>query len=316
MTTNDPIAATHQRAARDERVVGLCYGLGAYTWWGSVVPLYLKLLRDAPALELLAQRVVFGLPVLLLLLASRNGMPELRRVLRDKRARLVLLASAVLLATNWFAFIYSVVNARLMDSSLGYYINPLVSVALGMIFLGERQRTTQWVAIILAAAAVTIMTIQRGELPWISVTVALTFGTYGLVRKTVRAGATVGLTIELLAMLPFAIGLYAWLIISGKAMLVSTGDQAASLGTAALMVLGGAVVIAPLVWFSAAARRLRLSTMGLLQYLAPTGQFLIAVFSGEPLHPYRLAAFVLIWIALFLFSFDSIRARFRAERPA
>lgn len=309
MTTTDPIAATHQRAARDERVVGLCYGLGAYAWWGSVVPLYLRLLRDAPALELLAQRVVFGLPVLFALLASRRALPELRRVLRDPRARLVLLASSALLSANWFAFIFAVVNERLLDASFGYYVNPLVSVALGMIFLGERQRAMQWAAITLAAIAVAIMTIGRGELPWITVTVALTFGTYGLVRKTVRAGATVGLTVELLAMLPLAIALYAWLIARGGSMLVPTGEIAAGPATSVLMLLGGVVVVAPLVWFSAAARRLRLGTMGLLQYLAPTGQFLIGVFSGEPVRVYQTISFVFIWAALIIFSVDSFRAR-------
>lgn len=300
-TTQTP---SHQPPADPRAGVG--FGLIAYVWWGSIVPIYLRALTQenwaTSALELVAQRVVFGIPVLLVLLIATRRMGELKAALIDPRRLRVLLLSSALIACNWFAFIYSVATDRLIDASLGYYITPLVSIALGMILLGERPRRPQIVAILMAVAAVVILTWHRGGLPWIAVTLALSFGFYGLVRKRAQTKPAPGLCVEMLAMLPIAIGLYAWLLLAERAGIVEGPPM-----RTVLMVLGGMMVVVPLVAFAAAAHRLRLATLGMLQYLAPTGQFVLSIIYGEKLDAVTLVAFGLIWAALILYSIDAWR---------
>jgi len=308
---------TDQPATNPEAPIGVAYGLAAYAWWGSAVPLYIKALsaggwRTEP-MELLAQRVVFGIPVLLALLAVRGRLGELRAALASRRMLATLAGSAALLSTNWFAFIWAVGNDRLMDSSLGYYLNPLVSVVLGAVFLGERARRWQLLAFGMCVAAVAFLTVRRGELPWVAVTVALSFGFYGLVRKRAPVRPVPGLCVEMLVLLPLVLGVYAALAANGVAG-IGEGPPPRT----ALMLLGGVMTILPLVWFAAAAGRLRLATVGMLQYLAPTGQFLLALAFGEPLDAGALAAFALIWSALAIYSADAIaqqRRRRRLSRP-
>ncbi|MCW5755842.1 MAG: EamA family transporter RarD [Phycisphaeraceae bacterium] len=285
---------------------GVVYGLIAYLWWGSVVPIYINTLTRgewaAPAIELLAQRVVFGIPVLMALLWATGRLGELRAALVERERRRALLLSAALIACNWFAFIYAVANAKLIDASLGYYITPLVSIALGVVLLGERPRRVQLVSIALAVLAVGVLTVHRGGLPWIAVTLAISFGFYGLVRKRAHTKPAPGLCVEMLALLPVAIGLYAWLFFAGQAEVLQ-GPPTRS----ALMAIGGFMVVLPLVTFAAAAHRLRLATLGMLQYLAPTGQFVLSIVFGQQLDPTTLVAFALIWAALVLYSVDAWR---------
>ncbi len=285
---------------------GVGYGLLAYLWWGSVVPMYVNALTRgdwaAPLPEILAQRVLFGVPVLLLFLGFTGRLGELKAALTEPKRFRVLLLSAGLIACNWFAFIYAVSTQRLIDASLGYYITPLVSIALGMILLGERPRRAQVIAIVLAVIAVVILTIHRGGLPWIAVTLALSFGFYGLVRKRAATKPAPGLCVEMLVLMPIALGLYAWLASTGQAEI---GDGPPM--RTALMALGGFMVAVPLVAFAAAAHRLRLATLGMLQYLAPTGQFILSIIYGQTLDPTMLFAFTIIWTALVLYSWDAWR---------
>jgi len=283
---------------------GVGFGLIAYLWWGSAVPIYIHALgRGAwatPPMELLCQRVVFGIPVLLVLLIASRRLGELRAALKSRRMVLVLACSAALLSANWFAFIWAVSNARLLDASLGYYINPLVSVALGVIILGERPRRLQIAAVLMCLAAVAWLTISRGQLPLVAVTVALSFGFYGLVRKRASIKAVPGLCVEMMLLLPIVLGLYAWLFVQGQAALLDGPPVRTG-----LMLLGGVMTAVPLIAFAAAAHRLRLATLGMLQYLAPTGQFVLSLVFGEQVDPATLIAFVVIWTALVLYSWDA-----------
>jgi len=301
-----PDASANARASASARA-GLGYGLVAYLWWGSAVPIYLHALsRGAwatPALELLAQRVVFGIPVLIVLLAMMGRLKELRTALTSRRMLLVLSGSAMLLAANWLAFIWAISNAKLLDASLGYYLNPLVSVALGVIILGERPRRVQVAAIALCVIAVAWLTFQRGSLPLVAVTVALSFGFYGLVRKRAAVKPAPGLCVEMILMLPIMLGVYAWLFQQQQAQLLEGPPMRTG-----LMLLGGVMTVVPLVAFAAAAHRLKLATLGMLQYLAPTGQFVLSIVFGEPLDRATLIAFALIWIALAAYTWDAWRS--------
>lgn len=315
MTPTSPATPPADGKPTSSATAGVAFGLLAYIWWGSLVPIYINALSRgpwaAPPLELIAQRVVFGIPVLLLFLTATRRLGELRTALTDPRRLRVLLLSAGLIACNWFAFIYAVSTQRLIDASLGYYITPLVSIVLGVVLLGERPRPRQIIAIALATVAVVALTIHRGGLPWIAMTLALSFGFYGLVRKRALTKPAPGLCVEMLALLPIAVALYAWLLNSDQAEIV----QGPPLRTT-LMCLGGFMVSVPLVAFAAAAHRLRLATLGMLQYLAPTGQFILSLVYGQKLDPTMLAAFAIIWTALAIYSYDAWRhGRQERARP-
>jgi rarD protein len=313
-TPNTPAPTPHSDQRHAAR--GLAFGLGAYAWWGAAVPLYFGLMADnrVPALEVFAQRVVFGLPLLLALLWWTSRLPAYRAAFGWRSLRW-LLPSTVLIAINWYAFIYSIDRGRLSEASFGYYINPLVSVALGMLFLGERARPLQWVAIALALGAVSWLGWTMGTLPWISLTVALSFGLYGLLRKRAHADAPTGLAVEMTLLVPLMAGIYIWLFRHGAPRL-GAGEHAGPLWLQLAMIPSGAVTVIPLVWFTIAARRLKLMTMGLLQYLAPTGQLLLAVLvRGEAFDRHRVVAFAVIWAALALYTVDALRGH-RAQRRA
>ncbi len=283
--------------------------IGAYGWWAIVTPLYYRVIADVPVGELLAWRVISGLPALWLLLWATRRLPEWWAALREPRVLLLLIASGALIAVNWVVFVWSVIDNRLSEASLGYYINPLVSVALGMLVLGERLQRAQWVAIALAASGVGVLAWKLGGLPWISLTLAGSFGLYGLTRKQVNVTPAAGLAVEMLVLLPFMVGLL-WFdhVRYGNAALA--GPWWVSL----LLLLGGVVTIVPLVLFSGCVRRLRLATVGVLQYISPTGQLLLAVFAfGEPFGPERGIAFALIWAAVLIYSINSIRRTRRSE---
>jgi len=282
---------------------GLLFGLTAYVLWG-LVPLYFKALHEVAPLDVLAQRIVWSLVVLVGILSASCGWSELRLCLRSKRAMRALIASASLIALNWLVFIYSVASGQVLQASLGYFITPLINVVLGLVFLGERLRTAQWVAVALAAIGVIELTVVLGEVPWIALTLSVTFGCYGLLRKTVAANGIVGLTVESIVLFPAAGGWVVYGILMGRGPL-GNFDRTTDL----LLLLSGLVTTVPLLFFIEAARRLRLSTIGFLQYLSPSIAFLLAVaVFHEPFSTTQLVSFVIIWTALVIVSIDSVVA--------
>ena len=285
---------------------GLILGVGAYVSWG-LLPLYLKLLHAVPSLQVLSHRVVWSLLLLAVVVVALRRVRAIRAAARGRTLGL-LCASAALIAVNWLVYIWAVQHAHVLEASLGYFINPLVNVALGVVVLGERVSRVQWVAVAIAAAGVVVLAINGGGQLWISIALALSFGFYGLVRKVAAIDALGGLTVETLLLGPVALGVIWWAGAHGQ----GAWGHDARLDT--LLVLAGAVTAAPLLMFAAAARRLRYATMGLLQYLAPTLQFLQAVLLfGEPLRPVHFVTFALIWTGCALYAFDSVRAARRME---
>lgn len=291
--------------ARDHRVAGVIYAVLAFGWWGTVVPIVFFELRSQSALELLGQRVIWGLVFLAALLTWRKRWRELGRLLLDWPTVRTLMITAVLVATNWFAYVFAVINNRTLEASLGYYINPLLSVLLGLLILHERLRPLQWVAVAIAGAGVVELTLANGVPPWISLTIAFSFGFYGLLRKQVRnADAMLGLTVEMLVLSPIAA-----LLIIGPVTAGTSAYHADSTFITGLVMFTGVTTVLPLLWFTNAARRLRLSTVGFMQYMAPTGQFLIAILLfGETFDRAKVIAFVAIWSALAIYVFDSWRS--------
>ena len=283
---------------------GLLLGVGAYAAWG-LLPLYLKLLAHVPAAQVLSHRILWSLVLLgALVLILRQGR-EIAAAARG-RTLLLLCASAALIAVNWYVYIWAIEHSHVLEASLGYFINPLVNVALGLAVLGERVSRVQKIAVGIAAAGVVAMAASGGGEIWISLVLALSFGTYGLIRKTVAVGALGGLTIETLILAPFAL---AMLFYAGQA---GTGAWGQDGRTDLLLVFAGAITAVPLLLFAGAARRLRYTTVGLLQYIAPTLQFLEAVLLfGERLRPVHVATFALIWTGCALYAADSWRGRAR-----
>ncbi len=286
---------------------GLLLGIAAYATWG-VVPIYWKLLGGISPVEILAYRAVFGLAAFVVLVAATGELPAVRAAVRDRRLLATLAGSALLLAVNWGLFIYATLGGHLLQASLGYFINPLVSVALGVVFLRERLRRLQLVAIALASVGVVWLALGAGA-PWLSLGLASTFGLYGLLRKTARVEALAGSAIETALMAPLGAAYLLYLAAAGRG---AFGH--ADLSTHALLAATGVVTALPLAWFTAATRRLPLAIIGFLQYLAPTGQFLTAVLLfGEPLAVRKLTAFAFIWAALLIFSVDLVRVTRRAR---
>lgn len=284
---------------------GLLQGVLAYGLWGLVAA-YWKPLSAVDPVELIAHRAIWGLLAFGLFMIAAGEWRPFVRAWRDVRLVGVMAASALLLAVNWTIFVGATTHGHLLDASLGYFINPLVSIALGTLVLRERLRRLQWLAIASAAIGVAYLTWSAGRVPWIALVLALTFGLYGLVRKTAKVDALVGSTLETVLLAPIAAIYLATL--GGGAM------ASASPKLAALLVGTGFVTAIPLVLFTSAARRLPLSTVGFLQYLAPTGQFLLAVLAyDEPLAHDRLLAFTWIWAGLVVFSIDLVR---QTRRPA
>ncbi|MBA3458053.1 MAG: EamA family transporter RarD [Deltaproteobacteria bacterium] len=284
---------------------GLLQGVLAYGLWGGVAA-YWKPLAAVDPVELVAHRALWGLGAFAVFVAISGQLGALRAALRDVRTIGVMAASGALLAINWAIFVWATLNGHLLDASLGYFMNPLCSVALGTIVLRERLSRLQWIAIVLAMIGVGFLTWRAGRVPWVALVLAPTFAFYGLLRKTAKVPALIGSTIETLLMVPIA--LIYLIVISDRA---AFGHAGASI--TALLVGTGIVTAVPLVLFTSAARRLPLSTVGFLQYLTPTGQFLLAVtLFDEPLALDRLGAFIVIWTALVVFAIDLFRSRPRS----
>ena len=292
-------------AAESRRTrAGVAYALAAFSTWGLVVPLHFKLLAAVPALEILAQRIVWASVFALGLIALGRRLGELARTLVPSRRLALLSLSAGLVATNWLTYIWAVNAGHLVQTSLGYFINPLVNVGLGILFLGERLRPAQIAACALAAAGVAILTVSGGEMPWVALTLAVSFGFYGLVRKIVAVEPLIGFCVESLMLAPLAVVFLTSALAQGRAAAFQ-GDARLDL----LLVLTGLTTAAPLIWFAAAAQRLKLSTVGLLQYLAPTGQLALGlVVYGEPFGLTDLVAFGAIWTALAIYTASALRS--------
>jgi chloramphenicol-sensitive protein RarD len=294
---------------RDESRIGLIWGLSAYLLWGFVV-FYFRAVRHVAAMEVLAHRVVWSAVLLAGLLALRGRLRENLAPAFQPRALMTLGVTTALIAVNWFTFIWAVGHGQTLQASLGYYINPLVNVVLGFVFLHERHSVLRWISVGLAAGAVALLVVQQGALPVVALVLAFSFGFYGLLRKTMPVDALVGLAVETKLLLPLALG---WLAYSGARGDLTFG--AVDRSTDLLLVAAGLVTAVPLLCFANAARRLDYATVGLLQYIAPSLQFLIAVqVFGEPLRPAQLMAFGLIWLALGLYSYEAVYRRRRRPR--
>ncbi len=299
MSASDSPAA---RKAADEIRLGLITGIAAYTLWG-LFPLYLRQLSDVSAPEVLAHRIFWSAPFGAVLILMRKQWGEVLSAIRSPRIVMFLALAAVAIALNWLTYVWAVFNDRILEASLGYYINPLMYVAAGVFILGEKLRPPQMIAIGLAALGVVVMTVGAGALPWVSLALAFLFTVYGYIRKTTPVGAMPGLFIESSLLAPFAALYVLMLMNAGEAAF-----QGGSLSMDILLMLAGPATVIPLVLFALAARRLTLTTVGLLQYIGPTLQFVLGLYYGEPFTLFHAISFGLIWTALAIFSIDAVRA--------
>lgn len=294
---------------RGQQAAGLAYTLGAFLIW-ALGPLFWKAVQHVDALQLLAHRVVWAVPMLAAVIAWQKRWDSLGHVLRKGRIFGPLVGTTALIAGNWYLYIWAVNSGHVLEASLGYFINPLISVVFGLVFLGERLSRWQTVAVGLAAAAVLFLTVQLGEMPWISLGLAFSFGLYALLRKQIPASPEEGMFIEICLMTPFLGG---WLIykeVAGGGGSFGHADT----WTHVFLIAAGAMTAVPLILFHHGAKRLPLSTVGLLQYSAPTGQFLLAVFAfKEPFTWSHGVAFAMIWAALAIFTVD-LRRRWNEDK--
>ena len=306
--TLDPAATPGHVPASDddERRKGTLAGVAAYSLWG-LFPLVFHLLRSVSPGEVLIHRIVWSFVVVVGLLVARRERHWLRAVRALPGALPRLTLAALLIATNWLVYIWAVNNDHVVEAALGYYINPLITVALGVVVLGEHLRRPQLVALAFGAAAVVVLSVAYGQVPWISLVLACSFGSYGFLKKAVPVGTVTSLAVETLVLLPAAL--------AGLVVLLATGDAAflhGSVGRDILLVGLGVVTAVPLLLFGTAARRIPLSLLGLLQYLTPTLQLMCGVLVfHEPMPPARLAGFVLVWVALAVLGADALGERRR-----
>ncbi|RCV87527.1 EamA family transporter RarD [Billgrantia montanilacus] len=288
-----------------EAAKGIAFGLTAYVMWGCF-PLFFALFQGVPAFEILIHRVVWSCLFLVGLVTVMKRWQPIRQALAEPRRLGRVLGCAVLIAINWGLYIYSVETRQVFQASLGYFLTPLVNVALGMLVLRERMAGLQSLAVLIAAIAIAIQLVLLGELPWISLTLALSFGTYGLLRKQVPLDGLSGLFVETLLLLPFGLMALSWLSMAELSHFLDTPR------TTLLLIASGVITALPLLAFAGAARRLRLATLGFLMYLNPSIQFFIALLVfREPLSPIQLATFVLIWTSLALYSWSAWHTRSR-----
>ncbi|MGE5622682.1 MAG: EamA family transporter RarD [Bacillota bacterium] len=281
--------------------IGMLYAAAAYAAWG-LFPVYFKALQAVAPMEILMHRMLWSLLFLAAIIAWRRQWAWLGEVMRRPKVLAGFVASALLLSSNWFIYIWAVNDGRVVDASLGYFINPLFNVLLGFLLLRERLRPVQWTAVALAAAGVAWLTWQGGQLPWVALTLAVTFGLYGLLRKTAALGALEGLALETLLLFPLALAYLIVLTVQGR-----NGFAHAPLPLQLLLAAAGPITAIPLLLFAAGARRIPLSVLGLLQYIGPTLQLLLGVWLyHEPFGGARLFGFALIWGALAVYSLESV----------
>lgn len=280
---------------------GIFFALGAYFIWG-IAPAYFKLIQQVPADEILTHRIIWSFFFMLVLLSISQSWPQVRQIFKDVKRLLLLAVTALLIGGNWLLFIWAVNSHHMLEASLGYFINPLVNVLLGLLFLGERFRRMQWVAVSLAICGVLVQLWQFGSLPIIALGLAFSFAFYGLLRKKIRVDAQIGMLIETLWLLPVA-AIYLFLIADSPTSHLSANSLSLNL----LLISAGVVTTVPLLFFTAAANRLRLSTLGFFQYIGPTLMFILAVtFYGESIGNDKLLTFAFIWAGLAIFVLDAL----------
>jgi chloramphenicol-sensitive protein RarD len=296
---------------RHTRLDGLPHALATHAIWGAM-PVYLVLVHAVPPLEFVAWRIVWTLPLCLAAIAWRRQWPEIRAAFADRRSLLLLGASATLVAINWVSYVIAIQTGHVFAASLGYYLLPLFMMLLGMVVLGERLSRAQWAAVALAAAGVALLAGGARTTLWLSGTIAVTFGLYGLIRKQVAVGPVAGLTIETVLLYLPSIAVAAWFALSPGGSSMAQGP-----GLAGAIMLGGPMTAVPLMLFATAARRMDYTTIGFLQFLSPTIVFLLGLFwFHERLQPVQLGCFVLIWSAMALFVWDLLRERRKARLAA
>jgi chloramphenicol-sensitive protein RarD len=304
------VQATARKRDTEERL-GVIYGLAAYLLWG-LFPLFFPLLEPAAPVEILAHRIVWSLAAVVVVLAATRNVRSLVAVLRDRRRLKLLSAAAVLIAVNWGIFIYAVNSEHVIESSLGYFITPIVSVAFGVIVFRERLRQWQYAALGLGTVAVALLALDYGRLPWIALTLALSFGTYGLLKKLADVGAAESLALETLVLLVPAIAYLVVLEASGGGTFAHRGAD-----HALLLMAVGPITAVPLLFFAGAVTRVPLTVIGMLQYLAPVLQFLVGlVIVGENMPATRWIGFGLVWIALVVLSVDGLKTARRTRRQS
>jgi chloramphenicol-sensitive protein RarD len=301
----EPGTDAHRAA---EQRLGIVYGLAAYFLWGAF-PLFFPLLEPAAPVEILAHRIVWSLAAVAVVLAFTRNVRALKALLKDRRRLKLLTGAAILIALNWGTFIYAVNSEHVIESSLGYFITPLVSAAFGVVVFRERLRPWQMVALGIGASAVALLTVDYGRLPWIALTLALSFGTYGLLKKLAGVGAAESLALETLVLLVPAIAFLIVLQATGGGTFTSDGA-----GHALLLMSMGPVTAIPLLFFAGAITRVPLTVMGMLQYLAPVLQFIVGLaIAGEAMPTSRWLGFGLVWLAIVVFSVDGLHAARRAR---
>jgi chloramphenicol-sensitive protein RarD len=290
---------------------GFLFGIAAYLMWGGF-PLYWPLLEPAGSVELLAHRILWSVVSLGVLVLVLRRSSQFRALFGDRRVFLLLSLAAAVITVNWGTYIYGVTNDRVVETSLGYFINPLVTVLMGVVLLGERLTRPQWLAIGVGGLACVVLTVDYGHPPWIALVLAFSFGTYGLAKKQAGAEAVESLTLETMLVAPLALGYLAWLVAHEQSTFGTEGT-----GHALLLMSAGLVTAVPLLCFGAAAIRVPLVTLGLLQYLAPILQFLLGVlWFHEAMSTGRWIGFFLVWVALAIFTVESVRHRRRQLRLA
>lgn len=279
--------------------IGIFYALAAYLWWGFA-PLYFKYLHFIPVNEILAHRIIWSLLVTAIIISLSGLWHQVREVLLTPKKLLMLTISTLLISCNWIVFIWAINNDRMLDASLGYFINPIINVLLGLVFLKESLSRLKWIAVGLAFTGVLLQVLMLGSLPWISLILPISFAFYGLVRKTIKIGALTGLFVETLLVTPIA--LY-YLIVIADSDYVNMLENSQSLNF--WLIFAGIVTALPLIFFGQAALRLKLSTLGFFQYLAPSMMFFFAVFFyNEPLDFHKAIAFIFIWLGIVVFAFE------------
>jgi len=288
---------------------GLIFGALAYVLWGTF-PLYWTLLEPSGAIEILAHRIVWSLLTMTLILVLTRRVGQFTALLRDRRKLLLITGAAVVISLNWGGYIWGVNNGRVVETSLGYFINPLVTVLMGVFVLGERLRRLQWIAMGIALVAVAVLTIDYGRPPWVALLLAFSFGTYGLLKKQAGVGAVESITLETIVLAPVAAAYIAWLTATGHSSFGNHGT-----GHALLLTTTGVITAVPLMLFGAAAIRVSMVSLGLLQYLAPTIQFALGLLVfHEAMPPSRWIGFGLVWVALVLFTVEALNHRRRQLR--
>ncbi|WP_375141433.1 EamA family transporter RarD [Arthrobacter sp. STN4] len=311
LPTVSPTGGKPARPARTEPAIGLLFGVGAYGLWG-LLPLYFILLVPAGSVEIVANRVVWSVVFCALAITLTRGWQEVLAAVRDPRILGPLGVAGVLIVINWLTYVFAVTNGNAIEASLGYFINPLVSVLLGVIVLKEKLRPLQWAAVGVGFAAVVVLTISYGKLPWIALVLAFSFGLYGFVKNRVggKVDAITSLSVETAVLTPFAAATMVVLAVAGQSTLTDLGA-----GHFWLMASSGIVTAVPLLFFGASARRLPMTTIGLLQYIAPLMQFAVAtLFLGEHMGLDRWIGFGIVWLALVLLTADSLNHYRHASR--